>query len=137
MSKAIEYCIMYNGRLLEPESLLDIRTELTDDEWEGLIEETICAYSYFKGIDLAYSIEGGLEPNDRRIMRRIKRTIISIQKLDPIIIAKFNIDELIEAYKKVATEQLQSFRKPVKVSTGKYTNEDADIHANNIRVSSL
>lgn len=130
------YTIIYNGRFYETKSLIDMRSDVSDDEWDDIVSQSIDGYCYFCGLNKVYLSEGGLDKDDNRLMRQLRRTIHTIRKIDPIIINKYDIDTLLMKYYEMAQEHIEAFTKPVNISNDESVDH-ADIYTNRLKISSL
>ena len=112
MSKKQKDLIVYDNKLLECDSIFELRSDVSDDDWKQLITETIQFYCCLKvGQELSPTTIGN---DDQRIIRRLKRSIVLFKRYDPQNMATIDIDEIskqhIESTKKGWAEYEQTMK---------------------------
>lgn len=111
-----EYVFAFNGELLRHESLLEVKTGTTDEEWLSIIEETI---KYFCFVQTLRNIAMPLlheewEKGDERIFRSIKRSVESLKKLDNMSCLKYDTKVICDKYAAMALIGVDNLSKMMK-----------------------
>lgn len=131
MSKHTKELFVFEGRLLEGDSILEIRSGTTDEEWAQLVKDTVEFYCLFRvGKDLGPVV---MEHNDSRVFRRLKKTMELIKKIDPMIMLQYNVDKMIEENIKQAKEGWDEIQQTIRVAY----EADRKASKGDIHISSL
>ena len=124
MKKDKSYAFVFDGKLLEHESLLSLRTEVSVDEWCIIVAQTTDFYLQMEAIHKSKTLF--LEKNDINIMRVLKRTLLFIKKLDPVVYDKFYTNELRDHYRQVVMKEINA-TKPLQIKYGGKPDGTSDI----------
>lgn len=92
--------IVYEGKFIDIPSIIEIRNELSEDEWKSIIGQTA---DFFMQMEAANK-SSRLDKHDLRIMRQLKKTLEIIKNLDPILYSLYINHEKQEQYEKIAKE---------------------------------
>lgn len=98
------YIFVFDGKFLESDSLLSIRSGISDDEWDSIVACTIDSYLQMNAIQESKSMD--LDDKDVKLMKSLRRTIKFIEQIDPVTYTKFYTDERIEFYKQIVTNEM-------------------------------
>ncbi len=124
------YIFIIDGKLLEHESLIQLRVDLPDpDDWGLIVAQTIDFYFQLEAI--YKSKDMGLDQKDTRIMRSLRRTIAFIEKLDPVTHGMYYSDEVRENYRQTAASEIDAIRS-IKVGYGNKPDGRSDIVVSNL-----
>ncbi len=122
-SKDNKYYFVYDGKFLQCNSLLEIKTDLEDNEWEQVVQQTIAAYAQLRAMNLSKSTK--LEAKDKQVLANLQKSIDLIQNLDKTLYEKCEVDKLIDGYKEIIDKESERV-KTVNIAVGQ-DNENADI----------
>ena len=100
--KQRSYIFVYNGRFLEYDSLIELKSEVQDVDWNIILSQTIDCYAQLK----AASQYTQLDKNDSRMMRQLKRTLDFIRTIDAAMMLKFDINSIILNYATMAATEI-------------------------------
>lgn len=133
------YMFMHEGQFLETNSLVELQTHMDEEQWDNMVAHTVDSYCYMQSLDNAYSGDGGIDKHDRRILRGLKRTIMTLKRVDPSTMGKYNIDELINKYNEIVRKHLEEFTKQVTVVANKDNSaiQGGDIYTARVNISGL
>ncbi len=82
-----QYTFCLNGNLLEYHSLFEIKSQTSDEEWDAIVNETVSLYASMQAI---YNMNELVDKNDLRLLRSLKRSVLKIGKIDPLILKKYD-----------------------------------------------
>lgn len=116
------YAFIFDGKIMEYDSIIELKSELSDEEWDSLVYQTADYYMQFKVVDKS---EIELDKNDMRLMRRLKRTLEVIKNLDSALYHKYLDEERYDNYMETIKSELNKLQSEVKISNS--SNDNADI----------
>lgn len=116
------YVFIFDGKIMEYDSIIELKSELSDEEWDSLVYQTADYYMQFKVVDKS---EIELDKNDMRLMRRLKRTLEVIKNLDSALYHKYLDEERYDNYMETIKSELNKLQSEVKISNS--SNDNADI----------
>lgn len=116
------YAFIFDGKIMEYDSIIELKSELSDEEWDSLVYQTADYYMQFKVVDKS---EIELDKNDVRLMRRLKRTLEVIKNLDSALYHKYLDEERYDNYMETIKSELNKLQSEVKISNS--SNDNADI----------
>lgn len=105
MKKNKTYWVVLGGKILEYPSIMDLRSCLEDDDWDGVMAQTLDYYLQMESVRDA-KIE--LDKKDIRTMRHLKRTIKTMEKIDPIGFKALKPIERKQKYMKNIDKEMQT-----------------------------
>jgi len=118
MSKNKKYYLLIDGKFMEVESIIEIKNQLSAQDWENVVAQTADAYVQMKVVDDAEVMGIGLDDNDKKIMEGLKRAIDVIRSIDPTTCSKYYNDEMVETYKKILLTEIEKYNSSLKVGYG-------------------
>jgi hypothetical protein len=125
MGKKIRpYLFVYDRKFLETNSLLDLRTTISDSDWNLIAEHTIDFYAQLKALSKCKIGALKLDKSDVKIMRSLKHTIDFMISLNTKTITKKDLDDKITLYSATIKEEVKN-SSTVKIAFDNKT--DADI----------
>lgn len=138
MSKKIKTSIIaFNGKFLECESLLELRSGTTEEEWFGICKSTIEMYCYMRvakelgGPTIGNKKEQFISKHDARIFKRLGESIETLKKLDPDNLGTFDLDTLSKDHVAVIEKEWQGVQQTMKIAHGQSVI-NADIQVSGI-----
>lgn len=102
--RAKPYIFIYDGKLMETSSLAELYTGCDKDEWLDICRETIARYCLMEAI-VRFN-DNDADDNDRKIMKSLKRTVLSLKKIDPITGSNYDINAIIANNMKVIIDNM-------------------------------
>jgi len=121
MSKNKAYVFAFGGKILECESLLELRSGISEEEWSMIVAQTA---EFYLQLNAVHQSSVSLDRADHMIMRQLSRTLKFIKKLDPISYSQLNIEERKQEYKTIANNEIQN---TIDISYGNEPNKHVDI----------
>ena len=106
----------FNNKLVEHESLLEVRAGTTTEEWNTIIGETVDSFCL---MTIGKRLGPPMQPADLRIYRRLKKTIELFKKLDPVIMINYNIEEICNDHIEKAKKGWDEHTREIRVANGK------------------
>jgi hypothetical protein len=120
MKKNRPYQFVFAGKLLEHDSLIDLKSEIPDEEWQMMVGMTAELWMQMEA--LSKTSELSLESKDRKTMRALKRSLKFIEKLDPVTYTRFCTDKLRKYFDDTVSGELSKLEaaqpKPQKPGSG-------------------
>lgn len=108
MKKNRPYQFVFGEKMLEHDSLIELKASIPEEEWHMMVGMTSEFYFQLKAIDEAEDI--GLETKDRRMMRSFKRSLKFIEKLDPVTYARFVTDKMQSYFDEAVSGELSKLK---------------------------
>jgi len=130
MSKKNEsYTFVIASKLMEHHSILELKTELSEDEWNLLVHDTSDFYAQLRAIHESQSPNNSiaLEKKDMRMMRMLRRTLNSIKNFDSATINMFDINEMIKRHKEIISKELEEAKSTISVSYNNTNKADINV----------
>ena len=125
------YSFIYNGKFLECDSIIELKTGLDDLQWEAMVGETIDSYMQLFALDKSKSVP--MDNQDLRMMRMLRRTIEFVKNIDFAAYNKFHTDERLKSYAQLINDEVQR----LELAKTELPNTTKPVDPNNIIVSSL
>ena len=119
------YLFIFQGKLLEADSLLEVKVGLDSEGWNSLVAQTIDFYMQLDAVSHSKSVS--LDVHDARIMKSLRRTTHLIKKIDFYAYTKYNNPEARAKYKKTIEDEIATMESTVNVSVGPKPDNDSDI----------
>lgn len=124
MAKHKPYTFVLGGRLLEHKSLIELRSDTDETQWEMIVASTI---DFYIQLNVGYEINPSLmDRNDVRIMRMLDRTIQTIKSLDMNLYLRYYTEDNFEKYRKIAKDEIASIES-LNVAFGDKPDKNSDI----------
>lgn len=121
---------IFNGKILECSSLIEIKSGTTEQEWSTIINETINFYcTLVSGQRLTQQKP---ESRDLRLIRRLKQSIEFMRKLDPLLLAKYDIKKMCDEQVAYLKSQFDNVERIIKISSDNKPTKSADIYISNL-----
>jgi hypothetical protein len=99
------YMFVFDGKLMECESLLQLKSHASSDDWRAILSQSADFFMQLYAIYKSNRPDLQLEKRDKSIMRSLKRTMLMVQKIDPATYNEvWDIDKINE-YNKIAAEE--------------------------------
>lgn len=114
---------VFDNRILENDSLMEIKSELDDEQWDELVHNTAEFYMQLNAARKASM----LDKPDLRICRSLKRTLKMVEKLDPVTYGRHVNDEKQDEYDNVVSGEISSMSSMVKIGYGNKPDGVSDI----------
>lgn len=122
--------IVFEGKVLECDSLYELKAGTSFKEWEQVLKETVEFYCLMKA---AQSISPGkVEKKDIRLLRRLKRTVEFCRKLDPAAMMQFDIEQMVNVQTEHLKKGWENFRSTIRIAEGDRPDNNADIYISRI-----
>ena len=120
MSKK-KYIFIYQGEFLETHSLVEIKMESTQDEWDQITSETVKEKCFIEVLkDIAQPLLHEEWTRDQEIsLRGLRRAVKAIKEIDPLRIAQFDQKTLKDEYTARSLKGIQELQDIMKESTGR------------------
>jgi len=127
-----KYYFVFDDKILQYDSILQLRTEVPEDEWQKIVNDTVGYYIKMKSVADSESVP--MEKKDRRLMKKIERTVEFFKKLDPIRIQELNPDKMLEDTMRLMKAIDEQYEEDVKIVIEKQNSVSGD---SDIRVSQI
>lgn len=93
----MKYIFYYSDKWLETDSLAEVRSDISTTEWDEMVNTLVRWYCVSKA--MAKINEANLPAEDAKFIKRLKKTLNEIQRLDGLAFAKYDLETMVnEAY---------------------------------------
>jgi len=122
--KSKPYSIVYNRKFLMCDSLLDLKTGISEEEWQMVTEHTVDFYAQLYAIYKSKNQTLQLNKNDIKMMRALRRSINFIKTLDPATYTAANFNDRLTVHKASVTEEVEHHKPTIKISMDDQSDGD-------------
>lgn len=119
-----------DGKCIEHDSLFEVRQGVTEQEWSKIVTQTIDFYCYMHAAEIVGPAK--MDNKDRRVFRRLGRTIGLFKKIDPAAMAGLDIQSLCEQRAKQMKEGWNEVQKTVRIAKAGSRRHGMDIYINDL-----
>lgn len=126
------YYLIFDGQVLQTDSLMEMKLDVPKDDWKKLVKETVAFYVQLKQVSKSKSVP--LEHKDKKMLKKLERTIGFIKKLDPIYVQEIDINKQMEEVGEQMKVIDQIYEEQIKIVMD---NENAQSGDGDIHVSGL
>lgn len=131
--KTTKNLIVFNGKFLECDSIVELRSGVTEEEWFAVCKGTIEMYCHMRvAKDLGGpTVKGSEAPKiskqDARIMKRLTETIEILKRLDADNLGTLDLETLSKEHVEMIQKEWKSVQSTMKIAHDQAIG-DADIY---------
>ena len=129
-----KYTFCIDGDLLECDSLLEIKNNVTENEWERITSNTMKYHCYVKMLrDIGMPLlEEPWEKGDKCLERNLRRTIGSMKRIDPSRMIQFDAKAICDEYAGRMLKGVHEVKDMMKGFAGRQSHGDEKIQVSEL-----
>ncbi len=132
MKNSDSYYLIFDNKVLETDSLMQMKLDVPRDDWQRIVKETVAFYVQLKQVSKSKNIP--LDKQDKKVLKKLERTIALIKKMDPVYVQEIDINgqmvkvnEEMKAVDAICEEQIK-----IVMDNKNRRGGDGDIHVSGL-----
>lgn len=113
-----------DGKLVEHDSLIELKSEVDSRTWKTLV---ICTADFYAQLIAISKSRIGLDQKDTRIMRSLNRTLGMIKNLDPVVYSLADLESRKSSYATTIADEIGKLESKLNISYGDKPDDRSDI----------
>lgn len=106
-------------------SMLELHSQITAEEWELIISETIKYKAFVECIKeiMIPKLEDEWAKEDELFLKNLEVAVSRMRNIDPLLVAKYNYDEIKKSYQELVTKGSQGVAKELQKTMAEYKEQ--------------